>query len=277
MDKVHNFIEKYDSIKEKSIVAFGHCTHGQHKITVFMIKMFKYLVKNYGFTTFVLEEQYSCCKLINMYINGHDFDLLDIMSNFMWPYRTVEMAKLINWMKKNNNNSNLKFLGIDIQYDCDIQPDPTTEYIKKSRPNQTKDFMYRDKMMFDVFVKNYDPNEKYFICAHNAHIMKKTFDSDTRKFAGCLINEKYSDKYYALGTSFITGTYMGFDLDTGRIGTVTVNQPITKIKSDMVIQGEADISSRDPKKYLYWYYNRGKFDVILCIKNEKPITLLDTK
>lgn len=135
--KYHKYKHKYKQLKKhnimnddintivkiaqnKKIIGMGEATHGQNKITKFRIKVFKELVKNAGYTVFVLEEQYSCCELINNYIQTGEGIPKNILQYFGIPWQSTHMLNLIEWMKQYNikNNNKLEFKGIDVHYIC---------------------------------------------------------------------------------------------------------------------------------------------------------------
>ena len=98
------------------------------------------------------------------------------------------MLKLIKWMRNYNitHHNILEFKGLDIQTICDNnnnnnnnnKNDSISKYVKKKFTLNNKinqdDWVaadgFRDKSMFDVFMKIYDPAKKYFIYAHEYQI-----------------------------------------------------------------------------------------------------------
>lgn len=61
------------------IVGMGQATHGQDMINKYTANILKELIKNQNVTVFVLEDQYSCCCLINNFIRSNDNYSLDIL------------------------------------------------------------------------------------------------------------------------------------------------------------------------------------------------------
>ena len=82
------------------ILGMGEATHGQSKITQFRIKVFKKLVEKCGYTVFVLEENYSCCELVNKYIKTGIGYPDDLPFYFQFPWKNYYILNLIKWMRK---------------------------------------------------------------------------------------------------------------------------------------------------------------------------------
>ena len=148
----------------------------------------------------------------------------------MWHWFSEEMLNLIEWMKEYNTNFNskLEFKGIDIQYICDDYniKDAINDYIKKinkkykliqektkglSDIEQGESINYRDKCMFKVFMKIYNPNKKYFIFAHNSHLQRHPDSELMFKFVGNYIYKKFKNNYYVIAGAFYFGKWLGYD------------------------------------------------------------------
>lgn len=119
------------------IIAMGQATHGQNMINKYCADMFKLLVKYHGVTVFVLEDQYSCCRLIASYIKGDDsFSLNNLIKKLMWPWRSIHLVRLIKWMRKYNDKHNniLDIYGVDINRICEdyMIEDDITSFIKEA-------------------------------------------------------------------------------------------------------------------------------------------------
>lgn len=233
--------------KTKRVFAMGEAMHGLDKITQFRIAIFKKLVKYCDYTVFILEEQFSCCELINEYIKGKPHNPLNLMINLMWAWKSQYILNLIKWMKKYNkeNNNILEFKGIDINYICpdyNKQTDQIAELAKNLHnmrqeleskrniefddpniflsKNEIDDSNFRDKSMFKIFMKLYDPSKKYFIFAGNGHVEKDNEDyldkNDIIKFIrfGHYLYNEFENDYYTIGNTFFGSSYLGFNMDT---------------------------------------------------------------
>jgi len=291
------------------ILGMAEATHGQNIITKFRINIFKNLVEKCGYTVFILEDQYSCCEKINQYIHGKKGDINKLMMDLVWFWQSVSMLKLIEWMKKYNikYRNILEFRGIDIQSLCKSnKSDKIAEFAKKKnrlnkkvdQDNWVKADGYRDKSMFDVFMKIYDPSKKYFIYAHNYHIAKMdlvgsgTFPADTESegrlirgdesvdWLGCLLFKKFNNQYYAIGNVFLGGSYLetfdlvqqkkdsGFDIIYQKIG----NSNFIAVE-DVPAVGKINIDKLTPGLTIYKNATNRPFDAIMTIASEKPLKL----
>jgi len=91
-------IQKYITsvVDRVDIIAMGEATHGQDLINELRLKTFKILAKKFGFTTFIIEDQYSQCELINNWVHGDlTFDLEYLMRSFFMPWKSVHMYNFI--------------------------------------------------------------------------------------------------------------------------------------------------------------------------------------
>lgn len=221
------------------ILGMAEATHGQNEITKFRIKVFKNLVKKCNYTVFLLEDQYSCCEQINHYIQTGEGNIRDLLLQQMWFWRSFDLLKLIKWMRKYNmqNGNILEFKGIDIQTICDNyqnKNDKVANYVRSKinanthidQDNWVEADGFRDKSMFGVFMKIYDPRKKYFFYAHNYHISKKDLvgngsiipgsefegrlirDGETVKWLGSYLSKKFGSDYFAIGNLFTSGGYL---------------------------------------------------------------------
>lgn len=115
-----NFDKIADNFKSTKVIGLGESTHGTHEFSVIRFELFKYLIENDGFNTFFLEASVSSCFRVDDYIKGNDDDLYEIMVGLkLWPWQTIEMTSLINWMRDYNLNhpdSLLSFVGVDMRY-----------------------------------------------------------------------------------------------------------------------------------------------------------------
>lgn len=195
-------------LAKHQIIGFGEATHGQERITKFRIKIFKNLVKNHGFTSFVLEDSYAVCTIINRYIqNKLNIDINKIQ--LMTPFCTKFMYNLIKWMKNYNkrNGNILEFIGIDLQYYNEDVITKMDEYAYKLFNNNR---IERDEKMFKLFVKMFNPRNKYFIYAHMGHLQIKD------KVLGYYLKNHFRKSYYSIGNVFYNGEYSGLS-ERGKI------------------------------------------------------------
>jgi erythromycin esterase len=102
------------------LIGLGESTHGTSEFTVMRHRLFRFLVEEHGYNTLFLEEDYATCLRVDAYIKGADDTLNDVAKSLnQWPWITKEMADLIEWMRAHNaneENEELSFVGIDLQY-----------------------------------------------------------------------------------------------------------------------------------------------------------------
>ena len=305
--------EIYKIAENVKILGMAEATHGQEEITKLRIKIFKNLVKKHNYTVFVLEDQYSCCENINHYIKTGKGNIKKIILNLMWFWWSFDMLFLIRWMRKYNmrNNNILEFRGLDIQYLCYDYTNNNDEAAKiaKNKFNLNKkidqdDWVkadgFRDKSMYNVFMKIYDPNKKYFIYAHNYHISKndlvggdnnaigsqfegRYFRGDNVKWFGNYLFKKFGKDYFSIGNHFKEGSYLEtFDIIEQRkeSGLKTDYSKLKDSDSDtfIIIKNIPRVGKIDPYNFneglsIFENSSYKYFDAIFIIKKEYPIKL----
>lgn len=277
--------------KNVDIIAMGEATHGQSLITKIRIDIFKELVKKCGYTVFVLEENYSCCELINNYIKKNKGNIDTLLHNVIFPWKHKYMLDLIKWMRQYNvkNNNVLEFKGVDTQYIC-------KKYKSKSKINKfvntlvNNNKISRDVKMFKVFMKFYNPKKKYFLYAHNAHIQKNdNIKKENNIWFGNFLYNKFKKKYYTIGNTFYYGSYIGIDEDN-KFKIIKITKKITdkskKIKNgynetfdknSIIFEGSGDVPKniKDIPKYFYKTNNKNnRFDSIWVTNGEIPLEIM---
>lgn len=102
------------------IVALGEATHGTSEFFRMKHRLTEFLVTQMGFRHFALELIEDEAKGIEAYIQGSR--ATNPIGSLGWPWRTQEMAAMVDWMRKYNNTSvaapdKVHFHGIDYQGD----------------------------------------------------------------------------------------------------------------------------------------------------------------
>ncbi|WP_034889527.1 erythromycin esterase family protein [Gillisia sp. Hel_I_29] len=102
------------------IYGFGEASHNTKEFFDLKAKFFKYLVKNQGVKTFIMEESYQAESGINEWISGGKGDIKTIAENFNIKFwHTKEIVNLLQWMREYNRGKSqeeqIKFYGMDIQ------------------------------------------------------------------------------------------------------------------------------------------------------------------
>lgn len=121
-------IEISDNVK---IVGVGEATHGSSEFQTLKLEMFKKLVEENGFTAFILEADFADCLEANAFIQGGEGDARNIVNNMSFKiYHTVEMARILNWMREYNlsapKEKKVRFYGCDMQ-----NPEKGVAYLEK--------------------------------------------------------------------------------------------------------------------------------------------------
>lgn len=150
-----------ETLRDVRIVGLGEATHGTREHYQFKHRMVEFLVRELGFTVFVMEVQYFKCLPINEYVlRGSDTEDAAklINANLSGVYRTEEVLELVNWMREYNKTvpteKKVKFLGFDVQ-----------------TPHQAADFLR-------MYLKKFDA--EYALKAEK--IFNETAPKDYRKF-----------------------------------------------------------------------------------------------
>lgn len=103
------------------VVALGEATHGTREFLELKHRIFRFLVREMGFDTFVLEASWPEARLVDAWIAGGEGDSRILMSRlYRWFLNTRENLELARWMREENRGrgagDRLHFGGIDVQY-----------------------------------------------------------------------------------------------------------------------------------------------------------------
>jgi erythromycin esterase len=106
----------FDSIM---VLGMGEATHGTSDFFAMKAEIFKLLVLKYNFRVFGLESSMGSCAFINEILGSTNRNLDSAMSRLdYWPWKTVEMRSLFDWIQKYNTNQvdslKIAFYGFDI-------------------------------------------------------------------------------------------------------------------------------------------------------------------
>ncbi len=307
LSKLEKFeLKNIKDIKDIKIIGLGEATHGQLKINEFRNRMIKDLIKNYNFNTIVLEEEYSCCKILDKYIKNKKVNFLDGELGFLFLNKTF--LSLLNWLKKYNkkNNNKISILGVDVQGGCKKYKSKNSIYkfyktlVKKLekidniyKKNESTDNLWklinlRDKCMYQMFNKLYNPKNKYMIIGHNGHLQKYKYSYSKAKWLGNYLYEKFKNKYCVIGNSFYTGEYIARDIDNKykfNIAKIKLKKILNdgfyyvdkNINKKIIYEGGAFYSSKNPYKMFESRKINNNFDYLIIINNEKPFKLINNK
>ena len=284
-----------ENIKSYKIIGIGEATHGQLKLNEFRNKLVKKMVTKYNFRVIVIEDQYSCVKIIDKYIKNKDVIYLDGLDAF--PFQSKTFVSLLKWLRNYNikNNNKISIIGIDCQYTCPKYKSKSeinkyvNTLIKKLNKipysNSLKSLNFRDKCMYEIFMKQYNKNKKYLIFAHNGHLQKEPYNKDDKiKWFGNYLYNKFDSDYCAIGNTFYTGKYLATNIDNNyKVGIANINvkkklnSGIFYINKNDIIEiydGDVTYSSKNPNKTFYKNYTNNRFNILIVINNELPFTLI---
>lgn len=109
-----------------AVVGAGEATHNSHEFFTMKHRLFQYLVREKGFTTFALEANWDTGLRLNDYVLHGKGDVRRIMreefetSNTYRFWSTQEYLDLLTWMRAYNathpDRPQLRFMGNDIAY-----------------------------------------------------------------------------------------------------------------------------------------------------------------
>lgn len=105
-------------IGEVKVVSLGENAHYLHEWNLLRMRLFQYLVKNHGFTTFVLEAGLVEGRLVHDYVLGADVEWESVVTSITCGWGAwAEVQELVRWMREYNSNApegqKLKFYGTD--------------------------------------------------------------------------------------------------------------------------------------------------------------------
>lgn len=106
--------------KNAKVFGFGESSHHSKEFFLLKIKFFKYLVKNHGVRTLILEESYPSEDRINDWLNGNQDNITSIVKSLsIVPWHCKEIADLFLWIKDYNQSKpkedQISYYGMDIQ------------------------------------------------------------------------------------------------------------------------------------------------------------------
>ncbi len=106
--------------REARLLAFGEEVHGVGTLIEIKSRIFRWLVANRGFDTFILEDDLAGCMAIDDFIQGRGEAKSPPISGLYWCWNNQDIADLVLWMREFNAqrpqaSRPLRFFGIDMQ------------------------------------------------------------------------------------------------------------------------------------------------------------------
>jgi len=112
-----------DIIGESKIVGLGESSHGTHECFTFKHRMIEYLVREKGFSTLLVEEDFGLTSLVDDYVRLGKGDAESAVAGLNVEFwKTEEMVSLVRWMRAYNEDAahvvKIGFRGIDPRDPC---------------------------------------------------------------------------------------------------------------------------------------------------------------
>ena len=116
----NDFAKIKNIFDDKAVIGVGEATHGTHEFFVFKHRMLKFLVKEIGVKTLVLEADFAGTQMMNDFVvNGNGTAEQSIWS-MGFSGTTQEFINLVNWLRSYNETqlpeNKVRFYGCDMQY-----------------------------------------------------------------------------------------------------------------------------------------------------------------
>lgn len=106
-------------LKNVQIVGMGEATHGTREFFQMKHRLFAFLVKEMGYTGFVMEADVTSCEEANEFVSNGKGDALSALKPLYGIWRTQEVVEMVNWMREYNKAAStakkVKFLCFDMQ------------------------------------------------------------------------------------------------------------------------------------------------------------------
>ncbi|NYD48744.1 erythromycin esterase [Actinomadura luteofluorescens] len=149
-------------IGDTPVVGLGEATHGTHQFFSFKQRVFEYLVKEKGFTTFMLELNWGTGLRLNDYVLYGKGDPAAIMrQEFQQNYRLFaneDYLRLIRWMRHYNTGNPkrpLQFMGDDVYFTNIVIFQEIFRYV---RERGRADLIPKLKALYDGLIPTTDLN-----------------------------------------------------------------------------------------------------------------------
>lgn len=94
--------ELIDAIGEALVVGLGESTRAAHETFAFRDRIWRALVQVKGFRTLAIQDSAALVEKLDAWVRTGDGDLTEILSRAWWPWRTVEMAQAMTWIRDFN-------------------------------------------------------------------------------------------------------------------------------------------------------------------------------
>jgi erythromycin esterase len=146
-------------LKDVQVVGLGEATHGTSEFFRMKHRMLEFLVKEMGYTNFLLETSMANCRYVNQYVlyGKGDVDTATAIPGDI-PWRVEEVRSMIKWMRQYNStvseDKKVKFLGFDFQGSYLLWKD-IRSYYKKVNPSYSPNVDTISKQMLSIIRYHY--------------------------------------------------------------------------------------------------------------------------
>jgi len=123
-----------------SVVGLGEATHGTHEFFQLKHRLVEFLVKEMGYTVFLIEASQPATRKINEYVLEGKGDRDGALAGQgLWAWDTKEVTALVEWMRGHNQTAapgrKVKFLGFDM-HNNEAGIDELSAYLKAVAPDK---------------------------------------------------------------------------------------------------------------------------------------------
>lgn len=122
------------------IVGMGEATHGTREFFQFKHRLFAFLVKEMGYSGFVMEADVTSCEEANEFVSGGKGDAVSVLKPLYGIWRTQEVSAMLDWMRQFNQTAasekKINFLCFDMQAPQDSLK-KLQIYIQQAAPEKT--------------------------------------------------------------------------------------------------------------------------------------------
>ncbi|HET7232042.1 MAG TPA: erythromycin esterase family protein [Longimicrobium sp.] len=120
------------------IVSLGEATHGTREFFEMKHRVFEFLVREMGFTTFAMEAEWAESARMNEYVQTGRGDPEVLLTGlYFWTWDTREVLDLIQWMRAWNadpaHTRKVRFAGVDAQFPT-LAMDTVVAYLRGANP-----------------------------------------------------------------------------------------------------------------------------------------------
>ncbi len=193
------------------VVALGEPAHGFHEPLAFRNRMFRFLVENCGFTTIILEANFSQSHYAASYIIGGDGTAEEAAQKLTIGKPIRENIELLQWMRKFNADKShhykLKFYGMDMEiqgFPGDTTPshpalDEALKYLSSVDPTEANKMIsvlepYLDRLSVAKYpLLSVEERDRLSAILSD---MTSLFERERIKFIAATSKEKYELAYH---------------------------------------------------------------------------------